>query len=457
MNTPAPKKRFRWLKRIGLTLLILAIVAHFATPLAVKSIANKQLPQQLNTEASLGGFHINLLRGKTGVRDLVIEQPAGFGDTPLLYLEGFEARVPPRQALLGDYIAIDHLKVDRLSLCIVADSNGVLNVTNIGPEPAEGVEEETSENETAAEPPALWLKHLAANEFLIHYIDQKTGLDIQITNLNVAVEHLVVGDVPDAPDHGSIHVDLGIRGVDGSASIIVNGMVGSIQPGLAPRTKLALSLTGFELDLVKPVTKTDLVKALGAGLDLEALIEIEPGNVMSNQVLGGEWALSTSAGVTLRDKIAGTIGSPEINIRKMVQQVVISGGMAAIENNAGNVAQAGMSVVGGAAKAGSKAVKGVGKTLVGTLSGLGTTLKGAATLDTGEMIGGLKSTTVGTVTNAISTVTETTTAAGTSVLEAGETAVGMNHDTSWIDASAERQAKVQARHAKWLSGADAGE
>ena len=79
-TTPTRKKR-GCLKIALLTILILLVVLHFSASFIAKGVANKQLPKQLQTDASVGYIDISLLLGRVGIRNLKIAQPEGFEAT----------------------------------------------------------------------------------------------------------------------------------------------------------------------------------------------------------------------------------------------------------------------------------------------------------------------------------------------------------------------------------------
>ena len=561
----SPKKTkkarcFRCLKCIVLIFLCLAIVLHFLASGIATKVANQKLPGILNTTATLGGVKINLLLGSAELQDLVIGQPEGFGDTPLLSLKGIRTRVPIRKAISADPIVIASLHVDQLALCIISDTNGVLNVTQLGQADKKATPEPTEAAEAGALP-SLLLKSLKADAFSLRYLDQRLDTDITVTHFNVALSDLqiegtptlqitlgaldmddlrfemlkgaiaaealsdgtntvaasntaepeatqpspieaasatnstakaapipgiwikslrarnfgfayndasndlalglkefeltlndiVIGTRDDAPAHGTIQMLTKLDGVKSFAYIMADGRIGPIMLDTIPVLQVAAALVGFELDTVKPVTKTDATKVLGEGLDFTLMLQVNPGMTISNQTLGGQWETVTSSKVAIGDTISGTATAPELNIAKLTSQLFIGGTFRMVGNQVGNIAAGGIETTKAVADTGMKAAKGVEKTLGGAMLGLGKVVKGAATLDGDEILGGLHDVTVGTLTNATSTVTSTAEAAGDGIMNTAKSTVGSGKGDTWIDTLESRKSDTHKAALEWLA------
>jgi hypothetical protein len=564
----SPKKTkkarcLRCLKCIVLGLLVLAIVLHFLTPSIVTKVANQKLPGLLNTTATLGGVKINLIRGSVGLQDLVIGQPEGFGETPLLSLKGIRTRVPIRKAISADPIVIATLHVDQLALCIISDTNGVLNVTQLGAAEKKAAPEPT-ETAEAGTLPSLLLKNLTADAFSLRYLDQRLDTDITVTHFNVALSDLqiegtptpqitlgaldmddlrfemlkgaiaaeatsalanesntldatdiaeteaaqpspveaasatnstanpppipgiwiksvrarnfgfaykdasndlalalkefeltlddiVIGTRNDAPAHGTIQMSTKLDGVKSFAYIMADGRIGPVMPDTIPVLQMTAALVGFELDTVKPITKTDATKVLGEGLDFSLMLQINPGMTISNQTLGGQWETVTSSKVAIGDTIKGTATAPELNIAKLTSQLFIGGTFRMVGNQVGNIAAGGIETTKALADTGMKAAKGISKTLSGAVLGLGKVVKGAATLDGEELLGGLHDVTVGTLTNATSTVTSTAEAAGDGIMNTAKSTAGSGKGDAWIGNLESRKSDTHKAALEWLA------
>ena len=560
MNEKAPSKKrrcplvLRILKWTVGVLVVLLIGLHFTAPALVTTVANKQLPKLLNVDAVLGSTTLNLIKGEVGLYGLALGQPDGFGEAPLLTLTGIHTLVPLKQAISGDPITIETLVVDELALNVIADTNGVLNISRLGsPKDPSQEKDAAPEEEPAGSVPELLLKNLTVRKLNIHYVDQRADREMNITNFDVNLRNLsvgpgsvspevpeiqleylglenmlfslldgtngvvtdaetndvikttslqtnatevieepsplpgvwlkaveiasftldlqgeqnginlllsdfglnakdiVIGDVANAPASGEISAHTELRGEKASALLYLSGHLDRLEKAGPPSMQLALNLTGFELAVIKPVVKSDAVETLGIGMDLDFRLIVHPEDADKEQKLGGEWEVVTSGGVSLRNKIKGTITAPEANLVVLLQQLLTGAALHGVANVAGNVFSGGIQAFGTVADTGVEAIKGVGNTVKGAGMGLGKTAKGLFTLDLGKVKEGVLDTTVGTVADASHAVSDTAHAAGEGVKETAGTAMGKGAADPWLAEIPERAKKAQKKTDEWLA------
>ena len=191
-SVSSPKhQRLRWLCWFLGGLFTLAVAFHFAAPSIVTSLVNRKLPEILNTEVSLGAFQLNLIKGRSGLTDLVIHQQGTTDETPLLAVRGIQTQVPLFKAITAHPVIIDSLKVDRLELYISSDNNGTLNFTKLGH--ADPTSETTSsQDDTPVVIPAILLRNLQATELSLRYVDHQNNQDLVVTHFNVELRNLRV-------------------------------------------------------------------------------------------------------------------------------------------------------------------------------------------------------------------------------------------------------------------------
>jgi len=149
-----------------------------------------------------------------------------------------------------------------------------------------------------------------------------------------------------------------------------------------------------------------------------------------------------SAGANLGLKVGGTPQSPAPDSSSAL--LAVAGRFGGIfGNTAGNLASGGLQVGKTALNTVGTIGAGAGKTVASVGKGLFQTVKGVATADLGKIGEGVKTATVGTVTEAAETVADTAEGVGKGVVDTGAAAVGMESAEDWRNGTEARW------HAEW--------
>ncbi len=461
---PEPKPAKRGCLR-GLLLLAIAllVLAHFLTPVVARVVLNRFLPSALGTDASVQRIWVNLLLGRVGFQGLAIAQPEGFGEGPLLELGRVSLSVSTGSGVTRDPVTVRHVRVQDVTLHLLQDTNGVLNVSRLGPppppEPAPPSEEPPVTSDSApAEIPPLRLRQLLVDNLDLLFEDLAKEWQLEIRDLRLEVTDLRVGG--DSSDPGAFEGSLLLLSPQSRmpARLRLRGRVGTIRPdlpGCAPRLRLALGLIGFDLAALDPFLAPAPAAAKaalgGSGLDFTLFFDLAEGRSLGDQTISGHYALTTDGGRSYTGELSGTPVKPGLPFVDIFSNL-FGTQLARITDLGGNVAQGAFEAAGGALETGSTAVKGAANLVKGVGGGLFRTAKGVATLDSREALGGLKESTLGTVEGALDTVKDTAVAAGHTVARTVDTVRGKDDVERWWAGGDARLEAFELAAKAWLDG-----
>ncbi len=453
VESAAGKSRGGCLKIGLLVLVILLAVLHFVTPVLVRTVANKELPKALGTEASLDRVSIFLPAGRVGLRGLRIEQPEGFEGVPLFQLGTLSIEAPLGRAMGQNPVTVNHLRIHDVFVRIVSDKEAVMNVARIGPPPE-------AEDEPAAAPaepgtvPPVWVREVLVSNLNLVFEDLAKEWVFELENFELTLTDLRIAGAGGAEGPAELDGSFEILHEDLNVQFRILGKIGMIQPDQperVPPIQLAVGLTGFNLDLVQPFMVRGARTALGgSALDFWLFLEIGEGSSPGDQALAGSYALVTDQDHRYGGNLGGTVGQPVLPFLTIFGDVV-GNQFGRITSLGGNVAEGGIEAARAVADTGAAAVRGATGVVTGAAGGLLRTARGVATLDVGEATGGLRDSTVGTVSDAAGTVTETVGTAGAGVARAGGAAMGQEAVRRWWDAVDERAALFEAEAEAWFA------
>ena len=464
-----PGKFRRVLGVTCLVLLVLGIAVRLALPPVATLIVNRLLPAYLAALASLGGIRFSLSRGLVEIRDLRIEQPEGFGDGELLRVGRASVQVS-LSSLLSPPLTIKSVLLEDAAANLVKDQAGSLNVSALIEPGAEGKAEfqPIGEEEPAAgEPPAIFLKRLAATGISLSYLDcsggksaegeagwvEATGEEGEEVEASASFSEQTREQGGEVPREWGIRIsslDLEASGLRLAAAADLErikpadvvltalidqaplpegyiGFVARVGPlgGGIPPLNGVVRLSGLELEPLDPVVPPGTTAALGGDvLDLFADLKLAP------EVLECLVQVEASGGHTLSLEVGGTPEEPEVDPSGVLFSLMLHAG-GGVGTLAGNIGGAGIATVGavgeGALSVGTGAVNAVGS-LGG---GLFQTVAGAATGDLDAIGEGLSTATVGTVDEAVDGVAGAGEKLADGAVSAAESTVGADADREW--------------------------
>jgi len=448
-----PKRRgcLRLLLVILLLLVLVLAVLHFLAPGIARSVANKQLPKQLGTEASLDEIRLNLAFGRVGLGDLVITQPEGFEGDPLLTLDDISVHAPVSSLLSRDPLLVEKIDIRELRVQLINNTNQVMNVSKLGP--AEKPEEKEEKEPSA--PPPVHLVRASLQQSRVAFRDEKLDWSIEIDDIGVNLRDIHIAPTTPVPP-GNIDAELTFHSPKADGRLRLLAKVGAIDPAnpeAVPPLQLALGIVGFDLDLVAPFLKPSpkVAKATfgGSGFDLFVFMEIAPGDTPKEQGIDGHFLLITDGGHKIGGDLGGNLEKPSLPFLSLFGDI-LGNQFGRVTKLGGNVMQGGLEAGKTVAKTGTAAVKGAAKTVTGFAGGALRTVKGVATLDKDEALGGMKDATVGTVGNAADTVTDTAGTAGKGLKDTAKTVTGGDDIERWWKGVDQRLKQFELEAEKWF-------
>lgn len=151
-----------------LSICVLAGVVRLILPWAAVKIANRQLPELLNTSASIGSLELGLLRGYVAIGDLRVAQPEGFGDGDLIVVPVVSVKLK-LASLLSPPLTVEEIHLIDCEVNLVKNRDGVMNLEAILAEFAGEDEPEILEEEAAAK--AILVQLFSVENLSFSYTD----------------------------------------------------------------------------------------------------------------------------------------------------------------------------------------------------------------------------------------------------------------------------------------------
>ncbi|MDP8236140.1 MAG: AsmA family protein, partial [Candidatus Erginobacter occultus] len=359
-------------------LIILAVAIRLILPWAAVEIANRKLPGILNTEASIGGLSLGLLRGYVSIRDLRIAQPEGFGEGDLLLVPAVSLKVRI-SSLLSPPLTVEEVRLDDWEVNLVKNRDGVMNLEAILPPAPES-------EETPAEEPAKAAKPILVRAFIIEnlsfsYVDRaitaapgevivatgeegevplegavvdepeidgQTGappaggekdeeeevLRIEIAGLDLKIDNLLIDPAADPAAVEPAAAVLTARIIQEPFADGLLGLAARIGPvgtGLPPLNAV-LRLGALELKPIDVVIPAGTTQALGgSALDLDVNL------ALASYLLDCEIDVEVAGGHVIPLAIGGTPDRPEVDTSSILFGVMLhlGGGMGRMVGNIG--------------------------------------------------------------------------------------------------------------------------
>lgn len=408
--------------------VVLLVVVLMALPPVAVRLVNAKAGDFVNAEVSLKDIDLNLLRGYVEIEGLRVGQPEGFEGGDLLNLPHAHVRVKVG-SLMHPPITISDVRVEGLSAMVIKDTNGVMNVQKLARTPSQPAEE-PEEAGPAGQPPAVALTRLIVNNLVVRYVDHSVGddpLDVGVSNLVLTVTNILFDPADPGDQVLPGRVELTAKLTQGAAP---NAHLGAIaRLGVlstnVPAVNAGVRIAGLELKGYDPVLPAGIGPGISAVLGGSCL-DVSADVSMAPDVRNIEAALITK-GARMPLPVGGSLSDIFSNLSGLIAARL--GGQ--VTSMAGNVGSAGVEVAGTAVKSAGAVAKGAGKIVGNVGGGLFKMVKGAARGDLSEMGEGLKEGTVGSVKEAVSTVTNATMTAVNGVGEAANTGLGKTSADEW--------------------------
>jgi uncharacterized protein involved in outer membrane biogenesis len=291
------KKRFPWWK-ISLGILALVVIIVMAVTLIINSVVSNQINQALETYLPEGGTlaaaHIGWIGGQVECEGLAINPPKGYGGDPLFSLNSLEVDVD-MTSLLGDEIVVEELALKGLSLMLMRDKEGQLNVVELissisdasgqdvpEPEPskATGENDDKGEDESTSIP-AIRVQSIRFENFFVRLDDKLSGEEWSASlTIDLGINDLQLRDL--------LHQEILMGKVNLTLSNVnVDQPEGFSQVPLIAIDKIEIETPGYEIGGPRLVVSNILVDNLAASFERDKkgavnflkLLETLPGKV----------------------------------------------------------------------------------------------------------------------------------------------------------------------------------
>jgi hypothetical protein len=426
----SPTGKCRTAGKVLLWVVGILVVLRVLLSVGGVAITNRVLPGILGTAASIESADMGLLRGRVSVGGIQIFQPLGFEGAPLFSL-GTAAVNVSLPSLLNGPLTVESVMVDRLELNLIRNQDGLLNIAALaGGDTNAPLEEAEDETESDPSPPkAVAVQKLNVRALSISYRDLSYDppLAIHVAECNVSVTNLLFD--PFSAGEPLLDSTVSLTALlkqpdfhDGYVGLVARLGVLSTN---APPTVAAIRIVGLELKSgLDAVVPPGVAQTLG-GNCVDAYADL----AMAVDILDLKARIKTEDN-TMPFAVGGMPSAPRIDKSTALFSLVsrptmLVGGVVT------DVSSAGVEVVEGAAKTTAAVGKGALK-VVGSLGkGVFKTAKGVATADLGGISDGLKTATVGTVTEVAEGIVDTATAAVEGVGETATAAIGKDETDAW--------------------------
>lgn len=448
------KKLLSALGIIAAVLLLLIVAVLFSIGPIAGWFINHKAGDFIEASVSVDGVSANLPAGRVGLRGFQIGQPTGFEGDALARVGSFSLDVGIGSVVGGGPIAIRGVRIEDVELLVVKNAEGAMNVERVAPAgeadgaagapgggaPGEEAAPPAGSAQAAGEagpPRAVRIEQFELVNASITYrdysISEERPIDIRIRDLTLTLTNVLFDPLSPPgdrlPGRARLAAVLERPGL-ATGRIGAEARLGVLGTNI-PAVAAAVRINGFGLKTVGAAVPPGVASTLGGDV-LDIALDL----LLSPTVLNLEGAVRT-AGSRFPFSVSGTPEKPVIGAGALLFGT-LGRGFGAAGNAAAGAGRVGTEIAEGAGKSALAVGKGVGKLSAGIGKGLLRTVKGAATLDFEEAGKGLSDTTVGSLKEAGSTVSEAGSEALSGVKSAGSAAVGQDKAASWSEGTESR-------------------
>lgn len=455
------KSWIKWPLWILIGVMVLIILLLIFGPMIAVPFINRAASSNLNASAGIGGLTLNLLYGKAGIRNLRVEQPAGFAtNRPLLSVNRLRADVDVG-SLKEQPLVVQRVWIADLAADIQRNTGGVLNAQALVPSPDVPPEAEEEPEGPAGmggaggtpEPPpemnVALIREVDLENWRIFYTDKALASDpvlIHLSDVYVRMTNLLV-KTGGRDDELSSRLSLEGLIQQGETDPAFLGLVartGSVGDDI-PVVRSALRLVGFDLKQIGAVLPPGVMTTLGGRLiDVEADMTMHPTNMNLA-------ARIRTASAIYRLSVTGDPKKPTVKLGEALGNIAGRLG-GTVGNLAGNTLSAGAEVAGATIKTVGEAGKGLGKVAQSLGSGLAKSATSLAKGDIKNVGKGLADAATGTVMGAVGTVTGTAGEAIKGGVKATKDVTGMKMHEDWAAGTRERWDTQWEEARAWVDG-----
>ncbi len=122
---------FKWLFRLFLLVVVLAVVLVLSLDTILRVVAEHRIRAQTGMDAEIGQFHLGLLEPVVTIKDFKLHNPPAFGGTPFLSIPEIHVEYD-RNALTKNQIHLTLLRFNLGELDVVKNAEGQTNLFAFG-------------------------------------------------------------------------------------------------------------------------------------------------------------------------------------------------------------------------------------------------------------------------------------------------------------------------------------
>lgn len=186
-----------FLKIIVITIVIIlaaAFVLPFAFKGAIMKVAKEEINKSVEAKVNFSNISLSLFKSfpnfNLGIEKLSVVGNKPFDGDTLAYIQSINVTLDMMSVIKGDNYEIKKIKINRPQLLIKVLEDGTANY-DIAPASDEKAEVQVTDNTESTF--NLALKHFEISNAILHYIDESTGMKVEIFNLN----HTLSGNLTD--------------------------------------------------------------------------------------------------------------------------------------------------------------------------------------------------------------------------------------------------------------------
>lgn len=211
---------FKWLFRLCLLAVVLAVVFFLSLDTILRVVAQHNIRAQTGMEAEIGKFHLGLLDPVVHIENLKLHNPPDFGGTPFLNIPEIHAEYD-RAALALGRIHVTLLRFNLGELDIVRNEKGRTNIFALGvalPTKAAGGSAATAEFKKRTHLDFQQIDVLNVSVGTVKFIDLKDQRNNREQKLGI--ENQIIKNVKAPADLAGLAVLIALRSGDFFGSLV---------------------------------------------------------------------------------------------------------------------------------------------------------------------------------------------------------------------------------------------
>jgi len=287
----------KWIIRIMLVLVVLAVAVMFAAQYVLKNkltgIMNKRvmpvIEKKMGVQAAIADARVGLFQGTVNLNGFTLGNPAGFDEPYLLQLGSIALKVNPLKLIAGGGMDIQHFVVSDAELIIVRSKEKQVNIEVVEQYAAKGKKKKASEKDRAdkaakqKKAPAAPEKTKPSSPLKLKLDDG--DLDLRVSYIDysdraadngeplrlvlhqvITVKNLHLGI--DAPAWADIAIKGGLEGKEHLCATSISGKISPIMDPAAFSFDLSGTVANIDPEIYTPYLEEQEITCEGMNIEL---------------------------------------------------------------------------------------------------------------------------------------------------------------------------------------------